>query len=334
MPRHRHRIQVCILLASINHDTVLTQPLRVNVQSLLIHSPRLPAELCETIIDCVADILDGTLSQDLTVCARVCRAWVPRVQMHLFHIIRIRLVDGNTFRNLESALRRKRYLLGYIRTLSVRGSDWEPIRNRVYVQTTNFLITRHVPSLGQCTIDHLELEKSHTFLLRFPTCAKSLRKLRLTNCETRNVLQLCRFVTSFRSLSTLVLTSDHPWSPQLPLPHLQYNRSKSSLRCLAIEATPGISLLLDHFIKASPFVAHLKHLQAYSRDPVPKDATMDPYSIDVETLDSLLTTELFPSIRVVRLVAKPPKPTRFVRLAARKVQADILDEWVYAYDTQ
>ncbi|KAK7684214.1 hypothetical protein QCA50_012538 [Cerrena zonata] len=89
----------------------------------------------------------------------------------------------------------------------------------------------------------------------------SLRILQLDFCRTGDINQLCRFLTSFRSLSILSLKCDSIATFHgRDLPHLQFNRSKSSLKILAVEFVPNLSALLNSFIKASPFVFHLRHL--------------------------------------------------------------------------
>ncbi|KAK7685211.1 hypothetical protein QCA50_011574 [Cerrena zonata] len=43
-------------------------------------------------------------------------------------------------------------------------------------------------------------------------------------------------------------------------PHLQFNRTRCSLQSLAISFDHHPSTILDHFIKAGPFIASLKHI--------------------------------------------------------------------------
>lgn len=152
------------------------------------------------------------------------------------------------------------FLLGYTRRVLIRGTESERVSGQANIQTTNFLVTRHMPHLEHCTIYDLELERSHPLLSRFPTGAKSLSLLHLTGCKTCDVNQLSRFVTSFRSLSTLILTFRNVWTPKLPLHHLPLCRSKSSLRILAVKVQRGVSTLLDCFIRVRPFATNLKHL--------------------------------------------------------------------------
>lgn len=218
-------------------------------------TPRLSTEVWETIIDHVASIFDRGRTRNLAACARVCHAWVPRAKMHLFRFIATGFLKKRTFLSLENSVRSKPFLLKYTRNVSIRG-----IQTTADVETTRFLVTRHMPNLEQCNISDLKLERSHPLLPRFPSGAKHVKKLVLTSCVTEDINQLGRFVTSFRSLSTFILFLDDDWSPRLTLSHLQFNRPKCSLSCLTIKALSGISVLLGYFITAHPFISHLKHL--------------------------------------------------------------------------
>ncbi|KAK7684205.1 hypothetical protein QCA50_012529 [Cerrena zonata] len=118
-----------------------------------------------------------------------------------------------------------------------------------------------MPSLKACSIFFLELTKVYPSLYRFPSSATSLKILWLHSCRTGDVNRLCQFLTSFRSLSIVTITWDlgHPLGGR-DLPHLQFNRSKCSLRTLALSLEHNLPALLKTFIKARPFVSHLRHL--------------------------------------------------------------------------
>ncbi|KAK7683262.1 hypothetical protein QCA50_013524 [Cerrena zonata] len=225
---------------------------RENHRTLL---PKLPIEVWEIIIDYMADILDENRARDLAYCARVGQAWLPRAQMRLFSFVDVYL--KNKWPSVRYAIRQKPFLRQYINSFQ---ADYEEIP-----RPTTLLTTFHMCNLQQCIIDGLDLATAHPSLYRFPSSAVSLRRLELMNCNTKNLNQLCRFLTSFKSLSTLILT----WSSlvtSLDRPdfsHLQFNRSKCSLQTLAIRFTKPItsqSALVNSFIRSSPFVTHLKHL--------------------------------------------------------------------------
>ncbi|KAK7683247.1 hypothetical protein QCA50_013509 [Cerrena zonata] len=222
-------------------------------------------EIYETIIDYVAERSESDDRRDLARCARVCREWLPRSQMHLFSAIPD-LGDLYTPQKLvgfQDAVRRKPFLLQYIKVFRVSNYDVMP-------RQTTLLTSYHMRNLTRCSISRLDLKTEHSSLFKFPSSATSLRILELYSCKTEDVNQLCRFLTSFRSLSILVIR----WSLGKTLgghdlPHIQFNRSKCSLRTLVLAFTPNLSALLRSFIKAHPFVSHLKHLIiSYSSDMI------------------------------------------------------------------
>ncbi|KAK7683225.1 hypothetical protein QCA50_013487 [Cerrena zonata] len=221
-------------------------------------SSRLPTEIYEIIIDHVAVTVSGHYNRsDLARCARVCWAWVPRAQMHLFSSIVLLLPPvKQPIASFQRAVRQKRFLLQYIKAMTC-SVEYTATRSRQMTLLTSY----HMPNLKQCYISYLDLKTEHPSLSRFPSSATSLQKLELMYCNTGDVNQLCRFLTSFRSLSIVVIT--WPLDPAFrghDLPHLQFNRSKCSLRTLALGFTPNLSPLLKSFIKARPFISHLRHL--------------------------------------------------------------------------
>ncbi|KAK7684199.1 hypothetical protein QCA50_012523 [Cerrena zonata] len=215
-------------------------------------SSRFPVEVYETIIDHVAEIFGDDRGRDLAWCACVCRAWVPRAQMHLFSLVYV--YSNSVFQSIQYAIRRKPYLLRYINSFDA-DYGYMP-------RATNLLTTYRLHNLKTCIISRLELKTAHSSLFRFPSSATSLHSLQLSSCKSGGVIQLCRFLTSFRSLSILLLLWDYDTAlrDQRDLSHLQFNRSKSSLQTLAIEFIRNISVHLKSFIRARPFVTHLKHL--------------------------------------------------------------------------
>ncbi|KAK7683251.1 hypothetical protein QCA50_013513 [Cerrena zonata] len=217
-------------------------------------SGNLPMEIYEIIIDYVAEVSDFDRRSALARCARVCRAWVPRAQMHLFSsIVPYFPYKDRQLVGVQDAVRRKPFLLQYIKSFNAAYDEMP--------RPTTLLTAYHMRSLKQWTISRLDLSTTHPSLSKFASSTTSLHLLQLLCCKTKNINHLCRFLTSFGSLSILVLS----WSNSMPfhghdLPHLQFSRSKSSLRTLAIQFTPNISLLLQSFTRACPFVARLKRL--------------------------------------------------------------------------
>ncbi|KAK7684202.1 hypothetical protein QCA50_012526 [Cerrena zonata] len=223
-------------------------------EKIVFRSSKFPTEVYETIIDYVAEI-SGSDRRHLGSCARVCRAWVPRAQMCLFSVIAFSFPPQlQSLLSFQHTIRRKPFLLRYIKSFNADYHDGAP-------RPTTLLTAYHMPGLERCYIASLDLKRAPPSLYRFPSSASSVQVLRLYDCETGDINQLCRFLTSFRSLSTLVLS----WPRYTifgghDLPHLQFNRSKCSLKTLDIQFETNISVVLGSFIKARPFVAHLKHL--------------------------------------------------------------------------
>ncbi|KAK7694690.1 hypothetical protein QCA50_001878 [Cerrena zonata] len=104
----------------------------------LTHPPILPTEVCEIIIDSVANIFDQNQRKDLAVCARVCRTWVARAQMHLFSLVYL----SRSLDNLRHALQQKPFLLRFIKTIWVVTVDPD-----IDMNLTTLLIPHHMPNL-------------------------------------------------------------------------------------------------------------------------------------------------------------------------------------------
>lgn len=151
------------------------------------HSPKLPTEVCEAIIDRVAYMSGQKI---LARCCLVCRAWVPRTQMHLFSFVECTFKED--YHSIVHSVRQKPFLLRYIKSL------WA--NNYNMPRATNVLATHHVPSMQLCSIVFLDLQIVHPTLYRFPSSTTSLRILQLILCKTRDVNQLCRFLTSYPCL--------------------------------------------------------------------------------------------------------------------------------------
>ncbi|KAK7683236.1 hypothetical protein QCA50_013498 [Cerrena zonata] len=224
-------------------------------------SSRFPTEIYETIIDYIAEKYHFYSWNNLARCARVCRAWAPRAQMHLFSAINLIPtfdVDDGPLKmtSFWDAARRKPFLLHYIKFLYMTHNSGSP-------QQTTILSSYHMPNLKQCSISTLDLATVHPSLYRFPSSATSLQILWLDSCKTGDVNHLCRFLTSFRSLYIVTIAWNLGEGNALggrDLPHLHFNRSKCSLRTLALPLEHNLPALLKTFIKARPFVSHLRHL--------------------------------------------------------------------------
>ena len=83
--------------------------MRLPPENRSLPSPRLPTEICERVIDWVAEepgfdgshrlYADGDALKSLRACALTCRAWTARARIHMFRNLRILCalnIDGNT----------------------------------------------------------------------------------------------------------------------------------------------------------------------------------------------------------------------------------------------
>ena len=184
----------------------LSLPMSSITNNRNIASPNFPTEIYEDIIDRVAVIFDDKRNRDLANCALVCRAWVPRAQMHLFTCILPIEFDDRLFNSFWQAVKQKPFLLNYTNRISIVGSKGICVyKGTTEAETTGFLATCRMPNLIHLTIQFLDLSSSHPLRSRFPILSKTLKALTVIECLTDNVNQLCRFITSFQSLTTLCL---------------------------------------------------------------------------------------------------------------------------------
>lgn len=109
------------------------------------------------------------------------------------------------------------------------------------------------------TISRLDLSMQHPRIHR--TVASSfITQLKLHSCATQSIPQLGRFITSFPSLKRLYFISWSLSQQNLKNTRICRSTSKSSIDYLHLHLASNVSGLLDYFVKAKPFVAHLKEL--------------------------------------------------------------------------
>lgn len=118
-----------------------------------------------------------------------------------------------------------------------------------------------MPTLSTLLLDDLDIQREHPALFAATQSLKSIEYLHLQSCETRNVAQLVRFITSLPTLSRLRFS----WSKALAFSGLLDSplhryQSKCSLVYLDIQLVPNTYTLLGYFIKARPFVTNLRCL--------------------------------------------------------------------------
>ena len=161
-----------------------------------------------------------------------------------------------TLESVRRVAQHKPFLLHYVKYIRTKDPNLGMLLNNIL-----YLACR-TPHLQHLHVTDLDFAQSHPLVSRIPACISlSLDKLYIQSCRTTNVDHLCRFITSFKSLSVLLL--DWHFGANLANQgqfHLQFSRSKCSLVSLAIKSTPNLSILLDSFIKSSPLVDNLRNL--------------------------------------------------------------------------
>ena len=208
-------------------------------------------------------IFDDKRNRDLANCALVCIAWVPRAQMHLFTCILPIEFDDRLFASFWQAVKQKPFLLNYTNRISIVGSKGICVyKGTTEAETTGFLATCRMPNLIHLTIQFLDLSSSHPLRSRFPILSKTLKALTVIECLTDNVNQLCRFITSFQSLTTLCLGWHVECLVGDLMQHMHVNRSRcnSSIENLAVKLVPRFHALFDALSRTGPFISNLKRL--------------------------------------------------------------------------
>lgn len=232
--------------------------------------PRLPTEVCEEIMDWIAvkrrhDCeyhLSASYSpfsrrrrgsRALRSCALVCRAWLPRAQMHLFSNI---YAHSSGLSSIKFAFHHKPFLPSYVRSVYI----WRDEPDSVLISP--LLVPYRMPELKSVRVHYLDLNREHTSLFRFAASAHSLQSLDLESLEKLNLPQLLRFINAFPGISRMCIwvnfeRLEYPQQLRIPRPNTFPRRS---LRYLELSIVPGMLKMLDWMLKAHPLLDHLKSL--------------------------------------------------------------------------
>ncbi|KAK7684925.1 hypothetical protein QCA50_011760 [Cerrena zonata] len=220
--------------------------------------PRLPIEICEYVIDWASAQHQAPFpyyshyQETLCACTLVCRSWRPRARMYLFTEVDI---SSKNLPGFAGILRKEPYLSSCMNELVILCDTLKPI--------SSLFITQKLQNLKILRIYDLDLGREHTWLPRSAAC-RSVKDLVLWKLEERKVSRFIRFLNSFHSLDTLEIDFAYK--------SLEYNGqilpkpgriSCHPLKSLRIRLVPGVSRLLDWFVKAGSFVACLKELKLY-----------------------------------------------------------------------
>ena len=123
-------------------------------------------------------------------------------------------------------------------------------------------IAPSMPRLRVLTVVDLNLDQDNGTMVRGALSSPFIKELCLRNCKTYNMRQLGRFVTSFRAVCRVQIIWKSPHSGGLGYNgRIQCHRSsRASLAKLEINLAPWVGMLVEYFITAGPFVAHLESL--------------------------------------------------------------------------
>ena len=196
---------------------------------------------------------DNANGQLLSACSLVCKAWRNQVRMNFYKPITI---CDEKLPSLSGVLRRNGPLSSHITGITItRKSEVLPI--------SPFAVIHQLPKLSYLSIDQLDLAREHRWLDRAPFF-HSVRTLHLCFRQSCQLSQLIRFIDTFSCLSSLKLAFNYN--------NLEYNGGilcKPSyintrfITSLKLDITPGVSRLIDWFLKARPLLACLKSAILY-----------------------------------------------------------------------
>ena len=208
------------------------------------------------------------MRRTLIACSRVCREWRDRSQMHLSEPIQ---VPYEELISLSHNLERDRCTSSSIRGLTiVKKSGTTPI--------FLFTIQNRLLHLDYLRIDELDLTREHRWLHR-ASLFRSVREIKLCRLQPCRLSQLIRFINAFPSLSNLSLSN-------FAFEKLEYEGQRLSKPCqtntrsltsLQLQLVPGVSRLIDWFIKAKPFLTQLKVLILYAWNIEDKDEVQSSF---------------------------------------------------------
>ena len=233
--------------------------------------PRLPPELQMITIDwmVVATNENGfrKLKDQTTLlnCMCVCYAWKSYIQKFLHNDVYIKIEEScNNLLKWREFLKHNPSKVKSIRSiaLSCDGLD---------LTYAALLITQKLQSLETLYILQWNLGEEPFWIYRAAACMTSLNCLHLDSLKQCTVAQLVKIINSFHHLSKLSVNFAHP-NQKLEVKNQPLSRPcrlpTFSLESLRIEHIEGVSILLDWFVEANPFVANLKELalRLWARD--------------------------------------------------------------------
>ncbi|KAK7677252.1 hypothetical protein QCA50_019753 [Cerrena zonata] len=218
-------------------------------------SPRIPLELHKEVIDWVATYTNFKISvkaqRTLLSCMLVCKNWYPLAYKHLYNQICVR---EQTLPGLKASLTNNPALAQSIRLLQI---DIPP---GFFI---SYLLHSWNPRNLECLqLWFLDIHAEPTSLCKIAAQVKNVHSLELVEMRGCTTAELIKFVNLFPSLSKLELRPtelDTSKENSQLLPRA-WRLATPSLTNLIVALIPGISTILNWFIKADLLAASLKKL--------------------------------------------------------------------------
>ena len=203
----------------------------------IMTSQTLPTEVCERIIDFVADRGEGAdelwlarVFATLQACSLTCRAWVSRTRFHLFRIVGVgghekSLATFALFMDENPALH------DFVDTFVMHGDSESPVTE---LHLLPLKIPQLIPKTRSIYIDGGILYPPSPFFASMRRFV-NIEQLTLFGVAFHSLHDLRRTICAFKNLKELVL-SYLKWLPgQTSPPHPPSADGKSHLSCLAID---------------------------------------------------------------------------------------------------
>ncbi|KAL4243226.1 hypothetical protein ABKN59_000941 [Abortiporus biennis] len=182
-------------------------------------APTLPTEVCEQVMDKIAEDLlqtniyfrDVNFSQ-LTSCALVCRAWLPRSRYHMYRFIRIKNPeDLSMFRAItrQSSCASPRFLGIYPSEFphpSGKHNETSPL-NSSWISSIPIQISSAIRQLEVLSISNVDMRNTHPKFNAALSVARTTEIIELCQLTFASFTGLIRTVSSFQNIRTLVLAS-------------------------------------------------------------------------------------------------------------------------------
>ncbi|KAI0785977.1 hypothetical protein C8Q75DRAFT_773668 [Abortiporus biennis] len=263
-------------------------------------APTLPTEVCEQVMDKIAEDLlqtniyfrDVNFSQ-LTSCALVCRAWLPRSRYHMYRFIRIKSPeDLSMFRAItqQSSCASLRFLGIYPSEFphpSGKHNETSPL-NSSWISSIPIQISSAIRQLEVLSISNVDMRNTHPKFNAALSVARTTEIIELCQLTFASFTGLIRTVSSFQKLRTLVLvgicispltTTGYSDNRHRQKPYDPFSRSLVPVLSdlMVVRIDPVVTNQLLTWLKDAFFLYELKRLvlDAHCLSPSSAKATQE-----------------------------------------------------------